>query len=179
MADRPAVPGLAALFAIGLLLDDAELVAAARTELLSQSPADAALHSVARLESCLAVLRDDRPAARRALARALHYEPSDASLWLLLADFEALLGRPTSAAMAAASALTLVRQALRGHHSWAAAPPRALLNSASLRVLVSASEIESRVLSASGAAPSVVRSAARRAVIYQPWAEDVWTCLTL
>ncbi|KAJ2802701.1 Superkiller protein 3, partial [Coemansia guatemalensis] len=104
MADHPAVPGLAALFAIGLLLDDADLVAAARTELLCQSPADAALHSTARLESCLAVLRDDHPAARRALARALNCEPSDASLWLLLADFETLLARPASAATAAAAA---------------------------------------------------------------------------
>ncbi|KAJ2081090.1 Superkiller protein 3 [Coemansia sp. RSA 988] len=179
MADRPTVPGLAALFAIGLLLDDVDLVAAARTELLCQSPADAALHSTARLESCLAVLRNDHPAARRALARALHCEPSDASLWLLLADFETLLARPASAATAAAAALALVRQASRGHHSWAAAPPRALLNSASLRVLVSALEIESRALAASGAAPSAVRSAARRAVIYQPWAEDTWTCLAL
>ncbi|KAJ2161270.1 Superkiller protein 3 [Coemansia sp. RSA 552] len=169
------VPGLATLFAIGLLQDDGDLVAAAYTE-LKQAPKDDPEHTVAKLESYLAVLQGDQTGGRRALARALHRDPSDASLWLLLADFEALSQRPADAVAAAEAALQLFRQAVRGHHSWSTAPSQTLLNSSTLRVVVAASAVESQARASSGDL-SGSRAAGRRAVMYQPWSSDAWACL--
>ncbi|KAJ1728795.1 Superkiller protein 3 [Coemansia biformis] len=169
------LPGLATLFAIGLLQDDGELVGAVRSELM-QVHGDPD-HSVPRLESYLAVLRDDPAGGRRAVARALHREPADASLWLLLADFDALCQRHSSAAGAAAAALQLFQQAMRGRQAWGAIPPRALLNSASLHVATSALAVESRALAASTAGQRAAQTAARRAVMYGPWVDGAWACL--
>ncbi|KAJ2352620.1 hypothetical protein H4S02_013424, partial [Coemansia sp. RSA 2611] len=122
---------------------------------------------------------------RRALAKALHKNPSDASLWLLLAKFETLGGddRKADASMAAQATLQLFRQAARGHFSWSSAPSQAHLNSATLSVIVSASTIDSRALNCTGDTVEdssqriASRAAARRAVMYQPWTQDTWSCL--
>ncbi|KAJ1835332.1 hypothetical protein LPJ63_001220 [Coemansia sp. RSA 2711] len=99
MSESAYTPGLSALFAMGLLTDDADLVTAAHAELRS---ADDPTYSCARLESYLAILRGDPVAGRRALSRALHRRPDDASLWLLAADFELLCGQRRPGKSAAA-----------------------------------------------------------------------------
>ncbi|KAJ2801060.1 Superkiller protein 3, partial [Coemansia helicoidea] len=180
MAEHPAfLPGLATLFAIGLLQDDGELVGAVRAELASV-PSDPQ-RCVPRLESYLAVLRDDPAAGRRTAANALHREPEDASLWLLLADFDALCHQHAGAARAAAAALRLFRQAMCARQAWSAAPPQALLNSATLRLATAALTVESRALAAdaaaSGSGCGAAMFAAKRAVMYGPWMEDTWACL--
>ncbi|KAJ2584700.1 Superkiller protein 3 [Coemansia sp. RSA 1836] len=170
------LPGLLTLFAIGLLQGDGDLIAATYPELLKARDGDLR-HDVVRLESHLALLREDRVGGRRALAKALHKSPSDASLWLVLARFEALGGseRKPDASMAAQAALQLFRQAARGHFSWSSAPSHAHLNSATLDVVVAASVIDSRALSSSSGRAS--KAAAKRAVMYQPWAHEAWSCL--
>ncbi|KAJ2059674.1 Superkiller protein 3 [Coemansia sp. S146] len=178
------LPGLLTLFAMGLLQGDGDLIAATYPELVKARDGDLH-HDVVRLESLLALLREDRVGGRRALAKALHKNPSDASLWLLLAKFEALGGneRKADASAAAQAALQLFRQAARGHFSWSSAPSHAHLNSATLNVIVSASMIDSRALNCSGdtAADNSQRiaskAAARRAVMYQPWIQETWSCL--
>ncbi|KAJ2900873.1 Superkiller protein 3 [Coemansia aciculifera] len=166
------LPGLLTLFAIGLLQGDGDLIAATYPELLGARDSDLH-HDVVRLESHLAVLREDRVGGRRALAKALNKNPSDASLWLLLAKFEALGGseRNADASMAAQATLQLFRQAARGHFSWSSAPSHARLNSATLDVIVAASLIDASSNQVSS------RTAARRAVVYQPWAQAAWACL--
>ncbi|KAJ2489025.1 Superkiller protein 3 [Coemansia sp. RSA 2050] len=178
------LPGLLTLFAMGLLQGDGDLVAATYPELVKARSGDLH-HDVVRLESHLALLREDRVSGRRALAKALHKSPSDASLWLLLAKFEALSGdgRKADASMAAQATLQLFRQAARGHFSWSSAPSQAHLNSATLSAIVSASMIDSRALSCTGDTAEnnsrriASRAAARRAVMYQPWTQDTWSCL--
>ncbi|KAJ2316358.1 hypothetical protein IWW52_003688, partial [Coemansia sp. RSA 2704] len=155
MSESAYTPGLSALFAMGLLTDDADLVTAAHAELRS---ADDPTYSCARLESYLAILRGDPVAGRRALSRALHRRPDDASLWLLAADFELLCGQRRPGKSAAA--LELFGLASRGHYSWSKAPDLAVVNSAKLQTAVSALSIQSRTTGNQGAA--------RRAVMYQP-----------
>ncbi|KAJ2745035.1 Superkiller protein 3 [Coemansia sp. BCRC 34301] len=170
------LPGLLTLFAIGLLQGDVDLISATYPELLRAQDGDLR-HDVVRLESYLALLREDRVSGRRALAKALYKRPSDASLWLLKAKFEAQSGseRKADASMAAQAALQLFRQAARGHFSWNSAPSHAHLNSATLDVIIAASVIDSRALSSFSGHAS--KAAARRAVMYQPWAQEVWSCL--
>ncbi|KAJ2683555.1 Superkiller protein 3 [Coemansia spiralis] len=178
------LPGLLTLFAMGLLQGDGDLVAATYPELVKARSGDLH-HDVVRLEAHLALLREDQVSGRRALAKALHKNPSDASLWLLLAKFETLGGddRKADASMAAQATLQLFRQAARGHFSWSSAPSQAHLNSATLSVIVSASTIDSRALNCTGDTVEdssqriASRAAARRAVMYQPWTQDAWSCL--
>ncbi|ORX73718.1 hypothetical protein DL89DRAFT_2902 [Linderina pennispora] len=99
----------------------------------------------------------------------------DAQLWVLLAQFELRCGQHTQAMHAANSALSVFSQATRGQFSWSAAPSRALSNSATLGVVVGASAV--RAMAAGPGQPAVAKSAARRAVMYQPWAEAAWSAL--
>ncbi|KAJ2358612.1 Superkiller protein 3 [Coemansia erecta] len=156
------VPGLALLFAMGMLAGDSDLVTAANAE-LQHVQCDPA-HHCARLESYLAVLRDDPQHGRRALSRALFRAPDDASVWLLSADFDSLCAR--TGGVAARAALRLFGVAVRGHHSWSNAPLVSMVNSASLDVAVAALNVLAR--------DEDDKSAARKAVMYQPWVEQNW-----
>ncbi|KAJ1826424.1 Superkiller protein 3 [Coemansia sp. RSA 2599] len=167
--------GLTTLFAIGLLQGDADLIAATYPELCTYRNADP-LHSIVRLESYLALLREDAASARRAVAKALYRSPSDASLWLLASHMDLLGGRTNDAARCARGAFQLFTYAARGHFSsWSVAPPQALVNSASLQVAVDACAVEARASGASG--DRRARSAANRAVMLQPWVSDTWALL--
>ncbi|KAI8324794.1 TPR-like protein [Martensiomyces pterosporus] len=184
------LPGLSTLFAIGLQQGDGELIAATYPELVKVRNRDLG-HEVAKLEMYLALLREDPAGGRRAMSKALYRNPSDASLWLLMGRFEAACEQHSFAAAAAGAALSLFRQAVRGSLSWSGAPSRAMVNSASLDVVVSASTIKSRALANGSSSSSsdgdqgadnkrarhAARSAARRAVMYQPWSLETWVCL--
>ncbi|KAJ2706466.1 Superkiller protein 3 [Coemansia sp. IMI 203386] len=167
--------GLTTLFAIGLLQGDADLISATYPELCKHRDADP-LHNVARLESYLALLREDNAAARRAVAKALYRSPSDASLWLLASHMDLLGGRTLDAIECARGALQLFTYAARGHFSsWSAVPPQALVNSASLQIAVDACAVEARASKASNGRSA--KSAANRAVMLQPWTSDTWALL--
>lgn len=172
------VPGLTALFAMGLLQGDGDLITAIYPELQKarQSLQDQA-HDVPKLEMYLAALRGDRSGGKRALTKSLHKDPSDASLWLLLARFEEM-SDGGDAMEAAQSAMRLFRQAIRGHFSWSRAPTQSYLNSASLDVAVDACMAEARAAAAAAAGKqqrlSSAKAAARRAVMYQPWRPETW-----
>ncbi|KAJ1959302.1 Superkiller protein 3, partial [Dipsacomyces acuminosporus] len=143
------LPGLSALFAIGLQQGDGDLIAATYPELLKARDAGDPAHDVAKLEAYLALLREDPKAGRRALSKALYRSSSDASLWLLMANFEAKAAEQDSgnaAAMAAEAALSLFKQAMKSGFSWSGVPSLALANSSSLNVVVSASMAKSRAL---------------------------------
>ncbi|KAJ2553131.1 Superkiller protein 3 [Coemansia sp. RSA 1933] len=174
------LPGLSSLFAMGVLQDDDELVAATYAELKRMRNGSSGNRPVAKLESYLAAARGDALGGRRALTKAVHRSPDDGSLWLLLAEFEALCGRQEAAIRGSQAALALFRQAMRGHLSWAHKPSQGQANSASLDVARSALVAESRALMALNGGQQTIglaRSAAKRAVMYQPWSLDARQCL--
>ncbi|KAJ1648364.1 Superkiller protein 3 [Coemansia asiatica] len=176
-AQLSVLPGLTTLFAIGLLQDDADLIAATYPELLKHRNADP-LHNIVRLESYLALLREDTAAARRAVSKALYRSPADASLWLLASHIDLLAGHAGDAAESARGALQLFTYAARGHFSsWSVAPPLALVNSAKLQVAVDACTVEARALRISGSCGKSAKSAANKAVMLQPWVPDTWALL--
>ncbi|KAJ1949741.1 Superkiller protein 3 [Linderina macrospora] len=173
MADHTGLlPGLATLFGIGLLQGDGDLIAATYPELQKLRDQDPA-HDVARIESYVALLREDPAGGRRALSKAVYRNPSDAQLWVLLAQFELRCGHNAKAMCAADSAISLFGQATRGQFSWSSAPSQAVSNSATLGVVVDASVVKTASLEQG----RVARSAARRAVMYQPWVETTWNAL--
>ncbi|KAJ2521903.1 Superkiller protein 3 [Coemansia sp. RSA 2049] len=174
------LPGLSSLFAVGVLQNDDELVGAAYAELKKMRNGGDGARSVAKLESCFAAVQGDALGGRRALTKAVRRSPEDASLWLLLAEFEAMCGRQDAAVMDSRAALELFRLAMRGHFSWDRKPSQGQTNSASLDVARAALVVESRALMATGGqkATELARSAAKRAVMYQPWSQDAWCCLS-
>ncbi|KAJ2851005.1 Superkiller protein 3 [Coemansia brasiliensis] len=161
--------GLATLFAIGMLSDDADLVSAAYTELSKLNTEGN--RDLVRLESYLAILRNDPLLGRRSLSRALYKTPDDASLWLLAADFNLLCSRDSSTP--AEAALRLFKQAVRGHHSWSSAPMPSVVNSAKLQVAVSALSVQAQCSDD----VKCRKSAANKAIMYQPWIEYNWSLL--
>ncbi|KAJ1752789.1 Superkiller protein 3 [Coemansia sp. RSA 1821] len=170
MAEHPDYSsGLATLFAIGMLSDDADLVSAAHNELSKLNIEGN--HDLVRLESYLAILRNDPLLGRRSLSRALYKSPDDASLWLLTADFDVLCSRDAS--LPAQAALRLFKQAVRGHHSWSSAPMPSVVNSAKLQVAVSALNVQAQCSDDI----TCRKSAANKAIMYQPWAEYNWSML--
>ncbi|KAJ2092060.1 Superkiller protein 3 [Coemansia sp. RSA 986] len=177
------LPGLSSLFAMGVLQGDDELVGAAYAELKMVRNGSDGNITVAKLESYLAAARGDALGGRRALAKAVHRSPDDGSLWLLLAEFEALCGRQDAAIRGSRAALELFRLAMRGHFSWNRKPSRGQANSASLDMARSALVVESQALMTSQGQSDgqktmgLARSAAKRAVMYQPWSQDARKCL--
>ncbi|KAJ1987549.1 Superkiller protein 3 [Coemansia spiralis] len=179
------LPGLSSLFAMGVLQGDDQLIGATYTELQkARSGSGGGSLVVAKLESCLAAVHGDAPGGRRALTKAVHRHPDDGSLWLLLAEFEALCGRQDAMAMGARVAFDLFRLAMHGHISWGRKPSQGQVNSATLDVAKSALVVRSRALMANASGRSQkaavvdARSAAKRAVMYHPWSQDAWNCLS-
>ncbi|KAJ2721329.1 Superkiller protein 3 [Coemansia sp. Benny D115] len=169
----PALGGLATLFAMGVVLGEADLVSAAHAELRRHYAVEP-LHTVARLEALLGLVQDDAWAARRSLVRALMRSPADAGLWLHVARLDLAQGRPADALRGAVSAGRLCRQALLARRA-----PRAAASLDGLGVMVGACAAEAAAAAAMVATNARRRRqqqrAARRAVMLRPWAaEGCW-----
>ncbi|KAJ2500968.1 Superkiller protein 3 [Coemansia sp. RSA 1972] len=147
------VSSLCVLFAMGLL-SDTEVADAAYAELQGQNDID---HRVSRLESYVCALRGDVTGGCRALARCVYKSPNDARAWLLMADFDALCGRESTAAQAALEVF-----GVKGQNSWTMQKGE---RSAQLEVVVMALSHLARGC----------KSAGKKTVMYQPWVDQNWS----